>query len=98
MVEAASVADQAAVKRALPGMSERRMSNIVNQRQSLSQIFIQAKSGSGGTGYLCDLDRVSQPAAKMVGGAAGKYLGLSGESTEGTRLHDPFTVTLKSGA
>jgi hypothetical protein len=41
---------------------------------------------------------MSEAAAKVVRSAAGKDLGLAGETAKGARLHDAVAVTLKGGA
>ena len=74
------------------------MADVVNQRQRLRQIFVQAKRGRNGAGDLRDLNRVGQAAAKMIGGAAGKYLRLPRESPEGAGLHNALAITLKGRA
>jgi hypothetical protein len=98
VVEATPVAGKAAVQRALPGVPKGRMTYIVNQRKRLRQIFVQAKRGRNGPGDLRNLDRVGQAAAKMIGGAAGKYLGLARETPEGTGLHDALAIALERRA
>jgi hypothetical protein len=76
-------------------MSEGRMADVVDQRQRLRQIFIEAERRSGSARDLCDFNGVGQPAAKVVGGATGEYLRLSCETAKGASLHDSFAVTLK---
>src|SRR5438270_1989884 len=95
VVEAAAVALEAAVERALTGVSEGRMADVVNQRQGLGQIFVQAKCSGDGPGDLRNLDGVGQAAAKMIGRAAGKYLRLPRQAAEGTGLHNAFAIALK---
>jgi hypothetical protein len=67
----------------------------VNQRKRLRQIFIQTERGGNGPGDLRNLDGVGQAAAKVIGGAAGKYLRLAREAPEGTGLHNPLAVALE---
>ena len=43
VVEAAPMTAEAAIQSALAGMSKGRMADVVNQRQRLRQIFVQAK-------------------------------------------------------
>jgi hypothetical protein len=95
VVEAAAVALEAAVERALTGVSEGRMADVVNQRQRLGQIFVQAECGGDGPGDLRDLNRMGQAAAKMIGRAAGEYLRLPRQAPEGTGLHDALAIALK---
>jgi hypothetical protein len=95
MIEPASVPREAAIQGALAGVPEGGMADIVNQRQRLRKIFVQAKRGRDGPGDLCDLDGVCQSAAKVVGGATGKDLGLPCQTPEGTGLHDALAITLE---
>ena len=71
------------------------MSDVVNQRQRLRQIFVQAKRCGDGAGNLRHLNRVGQAAAKMVGRAAGKYLRLARQTPKGASLHNSFAVPLE---
>jgi hypothetical protein len=74
------------------------MADVVNQRKRLREIFVEAKRGRDGAGDLCNLDGVGQPAAKVVGGAAGKDLGLPREAPEGARLYDALAIALEGRA
>jgi hypothetical protein len=98
VIEPPAVPRQAAVESALAGVPKRRVADIVNQRKRLRQIFVQAKRGSDRAGDLCDFNGVGQPAAKVVGGAAGKDLGLPCQAPKGAGLHDAFTITLERRA
>ena len=98
MVEPAAVPRQAAVKGTLAGVAEGWMADIVNQRKRLRQILVQAKCGRDRTGDLGNLDGVGQPAAKVVGGAAGKDLRLPCQTPEGAGLHDPLAIALEGSA
>jgi hypothetical protein len=95
VVEAPPMTLQAAVQRPLTGVSKRRMADVVNQRQRLRQIFVQAKRGSDSPGDLRNLHGVGQAAAKMVGRAAGEYLRLPRKAPEGTGLHNALAITLE---
>ncbi len=98
VVEAAAVTAETAVERALAGVSEGRMADVVNQSERLREIFIQAKRGCRGARDLRDLHGVGQAAAKVVGGAAGKDLRLARETAKGARLHDALAITLEGSA
>ena len=98
VVEATPVAGKAAVQRALTGVPKGRMTDIVNQRKRLGQIFVQAKRSRNRPGDLRDLNRVGQAAAKMIGRPAGKYLRLPGEPPEGAGLHNALAIPLKGRA
>jgi hypothetical protein len=98
VIEPSAMTGEAAIERALTGMSKGRMSDIMNQRKRLSQIFVQAKCGRSGAGDLRDLNGVRQAAAKVIGGTTGEDLRLPRQTSEGTSLHNPFAITLKRRA
>ncbi len=98
VIEAAAMAAKALVQRTLSGMTEGRVSYIVYKSERLGEILIKPKDSSGSAGDLRDLHRMRQAAAKVVGGAAGKYLRLARETAKGACLHNPLAVALKSGA
>jgi hypothetical protein len=98
VIEPAAVPREAAVQSTFAGMPKGRMPDIVNQRKRLRQIFVQTKRGRNRSGDLSNLHRVGQPAAKVVGGAAGKDLSLPCQAPEGARLHDPLAIALEGSA
>jgi hypothetical protein len=95
VVEATPMTLEAPIEGALTSMPKRWMADVVNQRKRLRQIFIQTERGGNGSGDLRNLDGVGQAAAKVIGGAAGKYLRLAREAPEGTGLHNAFAIPLK---
>jgi hypothetical protein len=98
VIEAPPVTLETAVQCALPGMPKGRMTDVVNQRKRLGQIFVQAKRGGNRPGDLRNLNRVGQAAAKVIGGAAGKHLRLPRKAPEGASLHDALAIPLKGRA
>ena len=95
VVEAQAVTLQAVVQRALAGVPERRMPDVVHQRQRLGQIDIQSERAGDVARNLRDLDRVRQAAAKVVRGAAGEDLRLARQPAKRARLHDAVAVALE---
>ena len=83
------------VERALAGVPERRMPDVVHQRQRLGQVDIQVELRCDGARDLRDLDGVRQASAKVVGVAAGEDLRLVFQPAEGARVDDAVAVTLK---
>ena len=83
VVESPPVTRKAAIERPLAGMTEGRVADVVDQRQRLGQVFVQAEFGGGGAGDLRDLNGVGQTAAKVIGRATGEYLRLSCQPAEG---------------
>ena len=76
-------------------MAERRMAQVVNQRQSLHQVGIQPKSQRHGAADLRDFQRMGQAVAKMVGVAAGEDLRLVFEAPKSTCMDDAVPVPFK---
>jgi hypothetical protein len=58
VVEASPMTSEAPVQSALTGVSKRRMTDVMNQRKRLGQVFIQAKRGGRSAGDLRDLNGV----------------------------------------
>ena len=95
VVEPQSVPLQALVQRALAGVPERRMADVVHQRQRLRQVLVQSQRLGHAARNLHHLDGVGQAAAKVVGRATGKHLRLARQPAEGARLHNAFAVALE---
>ena len=86
---------QALVQRALARVAERRMPDVVHQRQRLRQVLVQPQRLRDAARDLHHLDGVGQPAAKVVRGAAGEDLRLARQPAKRARLHDALAVALK---
>ena len=95
MVEELAMLAHQQVERALAGVPERRMSNVVHQRQRLGQIYIQVELRRDGARDLRDLDGVGQASAKVVGVTAGEDLCLVFQTAKGARVNNTVAVTLK---
>jgi hypothetical protein len=85
MVKPSSMPAQTLVERPLTGMTKRRMSDVVDQRQSLRQVFIQSKLRSAGARNLRHFDGMGQAAAKVIGGPDVEYLVFTGKPAKGPR-------------
>jgi hypothetical protein len=95
VVEAQPVPLQAFVERALTGVAEGRVADVVYERKRLGEVLIESERLSYAARDLHHLDGVGQAAAEVVGGAAGENLSLAGETAEGARLHDAFAIALE---
>ena len=95
VVESQPMAFQAFIQSALAGMAERRMADIVNQRQRLGQVLVQPQRLGDAARNLHHFNGVGQAAAKVVRRAAGKYLRLARQPAKRARLHNAFPVALK---
>ena len=56
-----------AIESLFSGVGERRMADVVHQRERFGQVFIQPEHTGHGAGDLRDLDRVGQAVAEMIG-------------------------------
>ena len=97
VVESAEVLHQAA-EGGFAGMSEGRMSHIVNEADCLHQVFICAQRAGDGTSDLRHLERVSQARAIIVAFVVDENLGLVFEAAEGGRVQDAVAVALERSA
>src|SRR5579863_10056876 len=71
------------------------MSYVVDQRQCLGEIAVQAERSGDGARNLRDLERVGQSIAKVVGIAARENLRLGFEPPEGARMNHAVAVARK---
>src|SRR5665213_3547847 len=81
VVEAAEPA-QGCVECALAGVTERRMTEIVRQRQGLGQVLVEPERARQRTGYLYDLKCVGQSGAVMIALVIDEHLRLVREAAE----------------
>src|SRR5580704_17040645 len=95
VVEPQSIFLQAAIQRTFPGVAKRRVSDVMHLRKCLGQVRIESQRGRNLPRNLCDLDRMRQPAAKVIRCAACKNLCLSCEPAKRPRLNDTIPVTLE---
>src|SRR3981081_4161653 len=75
MIEPAMVLE-AEVERPLAGMPERRMAEVMGQRQGFGEVFVQAQLARQRARNLCDFQGVGQPGAVMIAFVEHEYLGL----------------------
>jgi hypothetical protein len=76
-------------------MAERRMPNVMHERESLYQVYIQVQCRGHGSGNLRDFECVGKPVAEVVGIPAREYLGLGFQSAERARVNHPVAVALE---
>ncbi len=91
MVEAAA-GREAAIERALAGMPERRMAEVVGERQRLGQVLVEAERAGERARDLGDLERVGQPGAEMIAFVEDEDLGLVREPAKGGGMDDAVAV------
>src|SRR6516164_6939339 len=82
----ASAGGEAAIERALAGMAERGMAEVVGKRQRFRQILVEPERARERARDLRDLQRMGQTGAKMVAFVKDEDLGLVREPPEGGRI------------
>ena len=93
MIEVTAVHAHQPIELPLAGMAERRMADVVDQRERFGELGIQAENRGHGASNLRDLQRVCQAVAEMVGIAGRKDLRLSFETAESAGMDDAVAVT-----
>ena len=76
-------------------MSERRVAEIVGERQSLGQIVVEPERAGERAGDLGHLDRMRQPGPVMIALVRHEDLRLVGEAPECGRMDDTVAVALE---
>jgi hypothetical protein len=76
-------------------MRERRMPDIVNQREGFGQIFVESENTRDRSRDLRDFDGVGEAISKVIVESGREDLGLVFESPERAGMHDPVAIPLK---
>src|SRR6516162_1019067 len=97
VIEAAA-GGEAAIERALAGMAERGMAEVVGERQRLGQILVEPERASERAGNLRDLERMGQTGAKMIALMEDEDLGLVREPPERGRMDDAVAIAAEGVA
>ena len=84
------------VERMFASVAERRMPDVVDQRQRLGEILVQPQRLGDGPGDLRYFRCVRQTAAKMVGVAIREDLRLARKTTKRASMNNARAVSLKS--
>ena len=93
-----AIGGEAVVERPLAGMTERRMAEIVRQRQRLGEVLVEAECASKRAGDLRDFERVGEPGPVMIALVEHEHLRLVLEATERGRVDDAVAVAAKGAA
>ena len=80
----------------LASVTKGRMAKIMRQRQSLAQIFIQAKGAANGTGDLRYFKAVGQAGTEKITFMIDEDLRLVLQTAKSSRMDDPVAVALKA--
>ena len=88
-------AGHAGVERVLAGVAERRVAEVVAERDRLGEVLVEREGAGQRAGELRDLDGVGQPGAEMVALVMHEHLRLVGEAAEGGGMDDAVAVALE---
>ena len=89
---------EAFVERALAGMAERRMAEIVGERQRLGEILVETKPPRQRARHLRHFERMGEPGAVMVALVEHEDLRLVLQSPERGRVDDAVAIAAKGAA
>ena len=94
----AAVRFHAGVQRILPGVAERRVAEVMRQRDGFDQVFVEPQVARDRAADLRNLEAVRKPRAKQVAFVIDEYLGLVFEPAERGGMNDAVAVALKFAA
>ena len=78
-----AVGAHALVERILAGMAERRVTQVMRQRNGLDQVFIQTQGAGDRAAELRDFQRMRQPCAEQIALVVQKNLGFVDQPSKG---------------
>ena len=84
-------------QRIFPGVSERRVSKVVGQRDGLGQFGIETERTGYGTRHLCHFNGMRETRAEIVALMFDEDLCLVFQPAERARMNDAVAVALKAG-
>jgi hypothetical protein len=97
VVETADAA-QSLLQRALAGMAEGRVAEIVRQRQRLGEVLVEPERAGERAGDLGDLQRMGQPRAVMIALVKHEDLRLVRQAPESGRMDDAVAIAAEGVA
>ena len=83
---------------ALADVTERSMSKVVPQRNSLGEVFVEVEGARDGSGYLGYFEGVGESGYKVVALGRDEHLSLVFQASEGIDVKDAVPVSLELGA
>ena len=86
------------VERFLPGMTERRMAEVVGKSDRLGQVLVETEGTGDCPADGGHLDRVGQAGPVVIAGSVEEDLGFAVETAEGGAVDDAIPVALVAGA
>ena len=94
----ASMGPHQIVQHLLARMPERRMPEVVRERDRLSEFLIETECARDGARDLRRLHRVREAGAIVVALVIDEHLGLVFETAEGGAMNDAIAIALETGA
>ena len=94
MVEAAA-RFEAAVERPLAGMAERRVAEVMRQRQCLGKILVKPERARERAGDLGDFEGVGEAGAEMIAFVEDEHLRLVRQAAKRVGMDDAVAVAAK---
>ena len=79
----------------LTAMTKWRMADIVHQRHTFNEIFVETQAPGSNTRDLCHLDGVGQARAEVITLVVGENLSLVLQTPERAAVDDAIAVALK---
>ena len=98
VVVEAAVAGHAGVERVFAGMAERRVAEIVAERDRFGEVVVESERPGERARDLGHLDGVGEAGAEMIALVVDEDLRLVGQAAKGGRVNDPVAVALELGA
>ncbi len=95
VIEEESMLAHGGVESFFSGVAEGRVADVVDQREGLGEIDVEAEGSGDGAGDLRDFERVGEAVAEVVGVAAGEDLRFGFEAAEGAGMDDAVAVALE---
>ena len=89
---------QAAIQRPLAGMAERRMAEVMRQRQRLGQILVEAELPGQRAGDLRHFKRMGEPGAVMIPLMEHEHLGFVLQAAECGGVDHPVAIAPERAA
>src|ERR1700678_3422981 len=79
-------------------MGERRMTDVVAERESFGEFFVEIQRRGYGAGDLRDFDGMGEPVAKMVRDSGGENLGFVFKAAKSPRMDNAVAIALEFAA
>ena len=93
-----AVIPHAGIQGILPRMPERRVAQVVRQRNGLDQILVESQGTPNAAGNLRNFDAMRQPGAEQVALVIDEHLGLVFEPPKSRGMDDAVAIALKFAA